>query len=203
MGGARALIASLGASISLVSGAALSLLLASVLFAFPGSYGGADETAARSALFVDGQSRNVSPSHADGVRPAGAVVISPAAAAPRPAHEVVRRSSSSSGLRPGGAAAATRRPLPGATNVTDLGPVSGPLTANPAGTEPTTGDGVRELGDSVTTTVGDTGEAVGDATQLLGPPVSQAVQDVLNVVESLLKGATSGLAGRLDKTLPR
>jgi hypothetical protein len=203
MGGARALIASLGASISLVAGAALSLLLASVLFAFPGSYGGADESAARAALLVDGHSPNASPSRADGERPAGAVFVRPAAAAPRPARDVVRRSSSPTGLRLGDAGDATRRPLPSATGVTELGPVSAPLPANPAGSGPVTGDGVREFGDSVTTTVGDTGDAVGAATELLGPPVSQAVQDVLNVVESLLKGATTGLAGGLDKTLPR
>jgi len=40
------------------------------------------------------------------------------------------------------------------------------------------------------------------AAQLLGPPVSQAVQDVLDLLTSVLEGATGGLAGALDKTLP-
>ena len=201
MGGARALIASLGASISLVSGAALSLLVVSFLFAFDGLPGRSDDSKVVAALFVPAQPPAAGPSRAERSRGAGAVVLRPPA--PRPARDVVLRRSSSTGLRPGSTGDETHPPTPGGTGVADLGPVADPPTGNPADSGPASGDGVRELGDSVTTTVADTGEAAGNATALLGPPVSQAVQDVLNVVDSLLKGATNGLAGRLDTALPR
>src|SRR4051812_11874302 len=56
MGGARALIASLGASISLVAGAAIALLLKSVVVAYPGFIGDDEAPAASSALVIEEQS---------------------------------------------------------------------------------------------------------------------------------------------------
>jgi hypothetical protein len=204
MGGARALIASLGASISLVSGAALSLLVVSFLFAYDGLSGGADDWVPRSALFVDGvdgHSPIGSPGR-DGGSPGGQAVVLRTAASSRPVHDVVRRVSTSA-LGSETAGVRTRRPTPSATNVTDLGPATAPPAADPVVSRPATGDGVRDLGDDVTTTVGNTGDAAGNATAPLGPPVSQALQDALDVVQGLLKGATDKLAGTLDKTLPR
>ncbi|HEV7804433.1 MAG TPA: hypothetical protein VGO80_01325 [Solirubrobacteraceae bacterium] len=193
----------MGASISLVAGAAVSLLVASFLFAYDGLPGGADDSVARAALVVDGQPPVAALSREDGSLRDGAVVIRPAAPARRPVRDVARRAAGSTELRSSSTADETRRPTPNATGITDLGPVLAPPAASSGGSAPAIGDGVRQLGDSVTTKVGDTGDAAGNATFPLGPPVSQAVQDVLNIVESLLQGATNGLAGGLDKTLPR
>jgi hypothetical protein len=63
---------------------------------------------------------------------------------------------------------------------------------------------VRGVGDVVAGTVQGTSHAASEATaQLLGPPVSQAVQDQLDLLTSVLEGATSGLADTLDKLPPR
>ena len=53
MGGARALIASVGASISLVAGAALSLLVVSFVFAYDGLVGAIDVPASHAALVLE------------------------------------------------------------------------------------------------------------------------------------------------------
>ena len=189
----------MGASISLVAGAALSLLFVSFLFAYDGVGVGFEETTTHAALVVDGGSA-VNPRQAGGgaTRDAAPVVIAnPAArdAVQRPARPAVVRESS---------AAVQTRPAPATAGVPDLGAVSErPATSNPGGSGPGAGDGVRDLGNGVSTTVGETGDAAGDATAPLGPPVSQAVQDVLNVVLSLLEGATDVLAGTLDTARPR
>jgi hypothetical protein len=201
MGGARALIASLGASISLVAGAALALLFVSFLFAYDGLGGAADEPVTHAALVVDAGSPVTPPPATSGSRNVAAVVIRTPARAlardvvvPPERRDVVRESS----------AGVETRQAPTTSNVPALGAASNsPATSNPGGSGPATGDGVRDLGNSVSATVGETGDAAGDATAPLGPPVSQAVQDVLDIVQSLLKGATDGLAGTLDTALPR
>ena len=53
MGGARALIASLGASFSLVAGAALSLLVASLVFAYNGFSGGVELPAPSTPIVLE------------------------------------------------------------------------------------------------------------------------------------------------------
>jgi len=63
---------------------------------------------------------------------------------------------------------------------------------------PAAGDGVRELGDSVSATVDGTGGTAGNVAAPLGPPVSQAVQEVLNLLNGLIEGATGGLGAALD-----
>ena len=201
MGGARALIASLGASISLVAGAALALLFVSFLFAYDGLGGSADEPTTHAALLVDGGSPVAPRPAAAGTRNVAAVVIR--TPAPAAARDVVVAPQRPDTVRESSAGIETRQ-APTTSDVPDLGAASNsPATSNPGGSRPATGDGVRDLGDSVSATVGETGEAAGDATAPLGPPVSQAVQEVLNVVQSLLKGATDGLAGTLDNALPR
>ena len=83
----------------------------------------------------------------------------------------------------------------------DLGPArTSPSTTTPGAN---TGDGVREVGEAVSATVNGTSAAAGSATAPLGPPVSAAVQDVLDLLSSVVQGATGGLAGTLDKALPR
>jgi hypothetical protein len=196
MGGARALIASLGASISLVAGAALSLLVVSFVFAYDGLTGAVDAPASQAALILE--KTTPAPAARGRVRRGNAVVVISTAAratpsAPRRAAEPRLTT------RVGGAQSSQPSFRPG---VRDLGPSrSAPTTTRP-GTGALTGDGVRELGGAVSATVDGTTDAAGSATAPLGPPVSQAVQDVLDLLSSVVQGATGGLAGTLDKVLP-
>ncbi len=202
MGGARALIASLGASISLVAGAALSLLFVSFLFAYDGLGVGAEEPTTYAALVVDAGSAGTS-RQAGGSATRDAVPVVIRNPAPPAAREAVQRPARPDVVRESSAGVQTR-PAPATTGVPDLGAAAErPATSNPGGSGPGTGDGVRDLGNGVSATVGETGAGAGDATAPLGPPVSQAVQDVLNVVQALLEGATGGLAGTIDTALPR
>jgi hypothetical protein len=196
MGGTRALLASLGASISLVAGAALSLLVVSFVFAYDGLTGAADEPTASAAVLV----QDTSAADAANVRAAagrrGAVVITtPRRSAPlqsagtkRPGPRDTTRSEASQ---------SRSSTAPNAAAAPQLGDSS---TSQPSGRSPSAGDGVRDLGDAVSSTVDTTGAAAGAATTpLLGPPVSQAVQKVLDAIEDLLKGTTGSLAGALDQ----
>ena len=91
------------------------------------------------------------------------------------------------------------------SGVTEVAPVAPPPAISPpAAATPKAGDGVRELGDTLAGTVQKTGDGVGAVAEPLGPPVSKAVQDVLNLavkaINDLLMKTTGGLAGLLDKT---
>jgi hypothetical protein len=202
MGGARALIASLGASISLVAGAALSLLVVSFLFAYDGLSGGTDQPVSHAALLVEAHTPVTPTDRVPGSSRVKPLVLRTPAARERGPQDVVAGAAAPTRLRAGNGGVQTRQPAPAAGGVSDLG-AAAPPTSNSGGSKPSAGDGVRDLGDGVSATVGETGEVAGGAAAPLGPPVSQAVQDVLNVVESLLKGATDGLAGTLDRALPR
>lgn len=200
MGGARALIASLGASISLVAGAALSLLAVSLLFAYGGWSDSMDSPNEHAAVEVSGRT-HPAPVTAGRSNAAAPVVIRVQPAAP-PARPAVKRPAPTGGAS-GNAGAKVVQPS-FSPRVGDLGPSAVKVApARPAAPKPQTGDGVRQLGDAVSATVKDTGDAAGAATApLLGPPVSQAVQDVLNMISALLKRATATLAGTLDTALP-
>lgn len=191
MGGARALIASLGASISLVAGAAVSLLFFSFVFALPGLTGASDAPAASAAVVVE--SLPARPGReAREAEGSTAVLIS----APKPARAAARR--------------AERREKVVRREATDDKPSFDPrlpsLTpppppaATPTPSRPQIGQGVKDVGDAVTATVQGTGAA---AAPLLGPPVSQIVQDLIDLLSSVLQGTTGALGGALDKTVPR
>jgi hypothetical protein len=193
MGGARALIASLGASFSLVAGAALSLLVVSFVFAYDGFSGGVDPPPSDTAVVYGPDAAQASPAGAVRSTRTPVVIAAPAAsqAAKRPVSQGVSRARR---LRP-----TTTRPAfnPG---VRTLNPAPAASPATPAASAPAVGDGVRDVGDAVTTTVQDTGKAT---VPLLGPPVSQAVQDVLDLLTSLLKRTTGALGGAVDSAVPR
>lgn len=178
----------------MVAAAALSLLVVTLVFAIDGFTGAAEEPTRRAAFLI--QSPAASDSEVRETRPVAAVVIRPAPAAQSRPAPVAQREERER-VRPD--ADEQSRPT-FAPRVRDIGPV----TTTPADTtddsSPAPGDGVREVGDAVTSTLSGTGAAAGDVTAPLGPPVSQAVQDVLDVVIGLLEGATSGLAGALDRT---
>jgi hypothetical protein len=194
MGGARALIASLGASISMVAAAALSLLVVTLVFAIDGFTGAGQEPTARAAFVIKAQPR---PETEVQERRNPALVVSRSAPVPETRSAPVQES------------ALPREPEQ--TDAIEAGQPSfdprvrdiGPGTSTPAGTtddsSPAPGDGVREVGEAVTSTLSGTGAAASEGLPL-GPPVTEAVQDVLDVVIGLLEGATSGLAGTLDRT---
>jgi hypothetical protein len=196
MGGARGLFASLGASISFVAGAALSLLVVTFIFANHVSTGVLQAPQSH-AVFV--YERSPEPSRAPS-RGSDAVVVRAArAAASKPARRVVERRPVSHALRaePGGSR--MRQPATVA-GVSDLGPASPPPA--PAEPGPMAGDGVREVGDALSATVQGTAGATDGVSAPLGPPVSQAVQHVLDLVTSMLHGAANAIGGAVDATLP-
>ena len=176
MGGARALIASLGASISLVAGAALSLLVVSFVFAYDGLSGsGFEGSASHARVVVSDPDPVTTIGRANGPGAAQVVVSAPAPRAPA-------QTKAASGDAGDDSANVQRRRAAGPRTVIAPPP---PATTDPsAGIDPqapAAGDGVRELGDSVTATVDDTGKTAGNAAAPLGPPVSQAVQEILNL----------------------
>jgi hypothetical protein len=179
----------------MVAAAALSLLVVTLVFAFDGFTGAAEEPAVRAAFLIEAQSG----SEGEVSKPrtqAPVVIREPSASASKPVSVTEKPTFEREQVRAanGEPSAPTFEP-----RVRDIGPVTTtPTPADDPG--PAAGDGVREVGDAVTSTLTGTGEAAGEATLPLGPPVSQAVQDVLDVVIGLLEGATSGLAGVLDRT---
>jgi hypothetical protein len=78
------------------------------------------------------------------------------------------------------------------------------VTPAPAATRlPHTGDAVRRVGDDLSSAARKTGTTLTKVAEPLGPPVSQAVQDVLDRLAITLKRTTEGLGGTLDKVLAR
>lgn len=195
MGGTRALLASLGASISLVAGAALSLLVVSFIFAYDGLSGTAEPATTQAALLVDGPTTTTAAERAAARRSSAAPLVIKAAPKPvsaaRPAAQPERRESVASQTRQ------LRSVAPTPPAIDPKAPAAGTTSSGGGGA----GDGVRDLGDSVSSTVQDTGKGVGAVVEPLGPPVSQAVQRVLDLLGNLLKDTTGALAGALDKTL--
>jgi hypothetical protein len=199
MGSTRALFASIGVSVSLVAAAALSLFTVSVVIAFGGWSAGMGESKPATTLIFGA----AEPAHTTAARAAAVADRTPVvlreAAAPRP-----RRAATP----PAGVAAkagkgtdarvvsrpAAARPLP----ATFQQPVVTPAPAV-AEHKATTGDGVRRAGEDLSSAAHSTGKALSDATAPLGPPVSAAVQKVLDLVAVLLQRTTNGLGGTLDK----
>lgn len=178
----------------MVAAAALSLLVVTLVFAIDGFSGAAQEPTARAAFVIKAQPP---PETEVQERRTPALVVSRAAPAPETRSAPVQQSAPRREPEPTDAVETTQPAFD--PRVRDIGPG----TSTPADTtdesSPAPGDGVREVGEAVTSTLSGTGAAASDSLPL-GPPVTQAVQDVLDVVIGLLEGATSGLAGTLDKT---
>jgi len=187
MGGTRALIASIGASISLVAGAALSLLVVSFVFAYDGLGGTTEQPTTQAALLVEGPTTTTAAQRAERRSTTAPLVIEAA-----PPKRVVAANQPAAGTDRDESVASRPRQL------RSVAPIPAPIDPKaPAGSNSSGGDGVRDLGDSVSSTVQDTGKAAGAVTEPLGPPVTQAVQKVLDLLGDLLKNTT----GALDKTL--
>jgi hypothetical protein len=204
MAGTRALFASIGASVALVAAAALSLLAVSAVFAFGGWSSGASPAATQPNL-VFAAADVPQPGAKDLAVPAGSRPI----VAPAPAERRLARRETPAGT---GSGRSDREAKPTPINV-----IAGPPAAAPIRTAPTTrppvttpsdapvtktGDHVRKVGDSLSGTVHNTGTALANAAQPLAPPVSAAIQQVLNLVADAVRRATDGLGSTLDTLLP-
>lgn len=190
MGGARALIASLGASISLVAGAALSLLVVSFVFAYDGLAGsGFEGSISHARVVVSDPDPVTTIGRADGSGAAKVVVSAPAPRAPAQGKAASGDNSASVQARKAAGSRTVIAPPPPATTDPSAG-------IDPQA--PAAGESVRELGDSVSATVDGTGQSAGNVAAPLGPPVSQAVQEILNLLNGLIEGATGGLGATLD-----
>jgi hypothetical protein len=187
----------LGASISFVAGAALSLLV--VTFVFANRVGtGVRQAPPSHAVFVYDRSPAAPGAPARG---AGAVVLRAGPASPsRPAAGASRRRADARALRVERAASRMRQPTVVA-GVSDLGPAAPTPAPTAAQSRPTTGDGVREAGDALSATVQGSAGASDGVSAPLGPPVSEAVQKVLDLVTSLLHGASTAVGHVADATL--
>jgi hypothetical protein len=199
MGSTRALFASIGVSVSLVAAAALSLFAVSILIAFGGWSAGLGESAPPATLVVGETATMQSKSRH---RAAPVVLRAPAQ---RPQHRAVAAPSrvASKPVRARTTERAVRSPAVAHAPALLPQPVRQPPAATPpapAATPATpAGDGVRRLGDDLGSVAQNTGKALGDVTAPLVPPVSAALQKVLDAVATTLQRTTDGLGGALDK----
>ncbi|MGI8730995.1 MAG: hypothetical protein ACR2LK_13615 [Solirubrobacteraceae bacterium] len=191
MGGTRAVIASLGASMSLVAGAALSLLAASFIFAYDGIVGSVESSSARASLRVDAADPQGGANGASATASATPtlVVESPGPVAKTVPEKTVREQTLPARPTPP-VTGASERPAPSAAapQPKPQAPVRIPK---------------RKAGDGAADGVRGTGDKLGAATAPLSPPVSQAVEKVLDVTATVVEEAVNGLAGVLDATLSR
>ncbi|MGI8801013.1 MAG: hypothetical protein ACR2KV_02410 [Solirubrobacteraceae bacterium] len=201
MAATRELFASIGAGAALVAAAALSLLAVSAVFAF-GGWSDAASPAVTQPNLVFAAADAPQPGAQELALPAGSrPIVAPARADRR---DGTRADSSRAG--------ADREPRPNPINVIARPPAAAPIRAAPTARPPSTtppsapatktGDHVRKVGDSLSSTVQSTGTALANAVQPLAPPVSAAIQQVLNLVAEAVRRAADGLGTTLDALLP-
>jgi hypothetical protein len=200
MSGTRALFASIGASVSLVAAAALSLLAVSAVFAFGGWSDPVAESARQTALILDdgrpGPARTI----------ANKPIVLPARAQAPARREVARVTTppqpAPAADQAGIADSSRSRPAKAsyqAPPVADPQPQSDVVTPPaPAAPKKSAADGVRPAGEDLSGKVQGTADALAQITDPLLPPVAAATQKVLNAVAELLRHTTNGLAGTLD-----
>lgn len=192
MGGMRAVLASLGASISLVAGAALSLLAVSLFFTYDDLTDAAVAPPLHRALVLESPATPASDRRAAAARSSAPLVVrvSRPPAAPRPRAATAARTPARRSLAQ--TTSPARRSLPAAADANDPAPAATPKPAAPA---PAARERVRDLGSAVGATVQQTGDAAGAVAAPLGPPVSKAVQVVLDVVTTVVQRTAGALAG--------
>jgi hypothetical protein len=196
MGSSRAVFASIGVSVSLVAAAALSLFAVSLVIAFGGWSAGMGESGPATALVFGASDAMPAKTVHSGKSAAAPVVLRaarpapPRAAAPERAHAVAQTGSDAHARIISHAVISNVPPKP---------VVQQPAApAAPASHITATGDGVRRVGEDLSSTAHSTGKALADVTAPLGPPVSAAVQKVLDLVATLLRRTTNSLGGTLD-----
>jgi len=200
MSGTRALFASIGASVSLVAAAALSLLAVSAVFAFGGWSDPIAQSASQTALVLDdgGPARTTSSKPIVLPARAHAAGLDVARVATRKTGTARRAGGEQAGI----GQSAQSRPPKASINP----PVSEPqpqtvVPPAPAAPKKTAGDGVRTAGEDLSGKVQGTADALAQLTDPLLPPVTAATQKVLNVVSELLRRTTEGLGGTVDGLL--
>lgn len=202
MSGTRALFASIGASVSLVVAAALSLLAVSAVFAFGGWSTPVAESARQSALVL---TTDATPKRTAGVKP---VKLPAPMHSSREARAATRASAAKPSARAATAlvtnrSARTRGSVAGVTSPDlSLPQTSDAKPLSPAPAKKAAGDGVRTAGDDLSSTVQNAGNALTQVTDELLPPVTKTVQTVVNIVAALLRRTTDGLGSVVDGALP-
>jgi hypothetical protein len=202
MSGTRALFASIGASVSLVAAAALSLLAVSAVFAFGGWSTPVGDSARQSALVL---TADAAPKRAAAAKPvelpapmhASRASRSTAhvAATGKPSQRAAATLVTNRSARTHGSAAGVANPNLSLPQPSDAKPA-------PAPAKKAAGDGVRTAGDDISSTVQNAGTALSQITDELLPPVTKTVQSVVNILAALLRRTTNGLGGVVDSALP-
>jgi hypothetical protein len=199
MGNTRAVFASVGAGAALVAAAAVALLVVSAVFAFGGHAGGLRSAAERSPLVLDAAA-DIS-DHRPGF-PEAAPVVLRAPVRPLARRERPARSHAMPAAVVAPQPLATVQPMvraPAVVVAVSPRPIA-PLPGSAEGL-PRTGDAVRRAGIDLSSTARRTRTTLADVAAPLGPPVSQAVQDVLDRLTSVLRRTTDGISATLDKVL--
>jgi hypothetical protein len=183
-----------------MAGAALSLLAVAFVFGYHATTDAMEESP---SLAVTVSERSpASPGPRSRV-PSDLFVSAARPSASKPARSRLKRSADLHALR--AAAGGSRIPIspPVRPGVTDIGPIVAPAPAIGAEPTPTTGDGVREVGNALSATVQGTAGATDAVSAPLGPPVTAAVQKVLDLVTALLQGTTAAIGSTADAAPPR
>jgi hypothetical protein len=201
MSGTRALFASIGASVSLVAAAALSLLAVSAVFAFGGWSSPVGESARQSALVL---TADAAPKRAAAAKPVKLPAPTHASRASRSAAHVAatgKPSQRTAAALVTNRSARTHGSAAGVTNPNlSLPQASDAKPSAPA--KKAAGDGVRTAGDDISSKVQNAGNALSQITDELLPPVTKTVQSVVNILAALLRRTTNGLGTVVDGALP-
>lgn len=197
MDSTRALFASIGVSVSLVAAAALSLFVVSAVIAFGGwSAGMGDSGPATTLVFGESAPPVAMASKAHNAHAAPVVLRAQAAPQPRKSSSATARAVAQNGSD---ARARVISHSVAVTHPAQVQIVQPPAVRTPPAVHiPAVGDSIRHVGAGLSSTAQNTGKALADVTAPLGPPVSAAVQKVLDLVAVLLRRTTNGVAGTID-----
>lgn len=200
MSGTRALFASIGAGVSLVAAAALSLLAVSAVFAFGGWSDPVINSVQNTTITLAVGAGPSSPQQRAVVLPARKERA--AKRKPEPRRRPASRTQNSPPqmvTQPAVTNAPPEVSLPPQTE-----PEPEPAAPMPAATQQSksVGDGVRAATDGLSNTVDTAGSALAQVTQPLAPPVSSAVQKITNLLVDLLRRAGEDVGYLLNRVLP-
>lgn len=206
----RAYVASIGASISLIAAAALTLLTVSAVVALEG-WPGIGATSDEPALIVgdtvlaDAGERPASPQDPEPVvlrEPRSAAVASEPAArterpGPAPSRVDAQRASEPASVREAPPTSSTPELD---TSTSRPAPVEQPRPRPDAPTiAPNNGEVVRSLGDTVNSTVQSTGTSLQELAAPLSPQAGAALKDLASLLGILLQKTTGTLGNVLDQ----
>lgn len=189
MSGTRALFASIGASLSLVAAAALSLLAVSAVFAFGGRSDPVAEANRQQTLILAG------PTPSSGQKP----LVLAARERPRPTPTAARPSAPPQPTPQAGITQSANRPPEPVFPQPQPPQPQPPVTPPPPPAAP---DPVRpSAGGGLSGTVQSTGDALAQITDPVLPPVSAATQQVFDAVDELLRRSADGVGKTVNGVL--